>query len=169
MTKITFGGEAVGVNGKIPEVGEKAEDFSFVKEDLSDGSLGDYDGKVKVIIAIPSIETGVCQKETRVFNEQLDALENVVGLVISKDLPFALKRFCEAEGLKEVIAISDFRYNDFGNQYHVELSDLAFKGLFARVVFVVDQNNNIAYREVVEEIGHEPNYEAAMAAVKELV
>jgi len=168
MSNIKFGGEPVEVSGRIPEVGEKAEDFSFVKEDLSDGSLSDYQGKTKVIIAIPSIETGVCQKEARTFNEQLNDLENVVGLVVSKDLPFALKRFCEAEGLNDVIAISDFRYNDFGNQYNLEMTSLAFKGLFARVVFVLDGNNNIVYKEEVGEIGHEPNYEAAMAAVKKL-
>ncbi|MEX2380696.1 MAG: thiol peroxidase [Vicingaceae bacterium] len=169
MSNIKFDGDPINVSGEIPAVGSKAEDFTFVKEDLKEGSLADYEGKVKVIIALPSIETGVCQKEARLFNEKLDGKDGVVGLVVSRDLPLAMKRFCSAEGLDTIVSASDFRYNDFASQYNVEMIEGPFKGLLARVVFVLDKNNIIVYKEEVDDISHEPDYEAAMEAVEKLV
>jgi thiol peroxidase len=169
MSNIKFAGEPVEVSGTIPGVGDKAEDFTFVKEDLSEGSLSDYAGKVKVIIAVPSLDTGICQKEARAFNTKLSETEGAVGLILSKDLPMAMKRFCTAEGLEEVVSASDFRYNDFGSQYNLEMTNGKLKGLFARIVFVVDKDDKIVYKEEVDDIVHEPDYEKAMAAVKGLL
>ena len=111
MSSIKFNGDPIEVSGVIPGVGDKAEDFSFVKDDLSEGSLADYGNKVKVIMALPSLDTGICQKEARAFNEQLKDNDKVVGLIVSKDLPFAMKRFCASEGIENVVNASDFRYN----------------------------------------------------------
>ena len=169
MSNIKFAGNPVKVSGNIPNVGEKMEDFTFVKEDLSDANLSDYSSQVKVIMAVPSLDTGICQKEARAFNEMIGQTEGAIGLTLSKDLPMAMKRFCAAEGISDIISASDFRYNDFGSQTGVEMADGPLKGLFARVVFVLDKDNTIKYKEEVDDITHEPNYEAAMAAVKELV
>ncbi len=166
MSSVKFGGTPVELSGEVPGVGQQAPEFTFVKDDLSDANLTDYDGKAKVLVVIPSIMTGVCQKEARHFNEKISAMDGAVGILISKDLPFAFKNFCEAEGLEDIISASDFRYNDFGSQYNVELTDSAFKGLFARVVLVLDKNNKIVHKEEVEEIGHEPDYEAALSALQ---
>lgn len=168
MSDIKFKGDPITVAGKIPGVGDKLDDFSFVKDDLSEGSLADYDGKVKVIMALPSLDTGICAKEARSFNEQLKGNDKVVGLVVSKDLPFAMKRFCASEGIENVVNASDFRYNDFGSQNNVEMTSGPLKGLYARVVMVLDKDNKITYKEEVDDITHEPNYDAAKAAVDEL-
>ncbi len=169
MTAIKFAGNPVQVSGTIPAVGEKMEDFTFVKEDLSDASLSDYADQVKVIMAVPSLDTGICQKEARAFNEMIGKTDGAVGLTLSKDLPMAMKRFCSAEGIADIISASDFRYNDFGSQNGLEMADVPLKGLFARIVFVLDKDNTIKYKEEVDDITHEPNYEAAMNAVNELV
>lgn len=169
MSNIKFKGNPVQVSGTIPGVGEKIEDFTFVKVDLSEGSLADYADKVKVLMAVPSLDTGICQKEARAFNELIGKMEGVIGLTVSKDLPFAMNRFCSAEGIEDIISASDFRYNDFGSQNGIEMTDGPLKGLFARVVFVLGKDNKITYKEEVDDITHEPNYEAAVAAVKALV
>lgn len=169
MTQIKFKGEEVNLKGQPLKKGDKAEDFTFVKEDLSEASLFDYKDKVKVIIAVPSLDTGVCQKETRRFSEELQQKDGVVGLVVSKDLPFAMKRFCSNEGIDNVISASDFRYSDFSNEYNLEMIDGPLKGLLARVVYVVDKDNNITYSEFVDDITHEPDYDAAMNEVKNLI
>lgn len=169
MSNIKFKGDPIQVSGQIPEVGAKAEDFSFVKSDLSEGSLSDYNDKVKVILALPSLDTGICQMETRAFNEKLDAKDGVVGLVVSRDLPFAMKRFCAAEGIESIVPASDFRYSDFASQYNAEMIDGPLKGLLARVVLVIDQNNEIKYKEEVDDITHEPNYDEAIKAVDALL
>lgn len=169
MSDIKFNGNPIHVSGDILGVGESMEDFTFVKEDLSEGNLADYSDQVKVVMAVPSLDTGICQKEARAFNEMIGKMEGVVGLTVSKDLPFAMKRFCSSEGIEDIISASDFRYNDFGSQNGLEMTDGPLKGLFARVVFVLDKDNKIAYKEEVDDIVHEPNYEAAVAAVKELV
>lgn len=166
MSSVKFGGTPVELSGEVPGVGQQAPDFTFVKDDLSDASLADFDGKSKVLVIIPSIMTGVCQKEARQFNEKISAMDNAVAIILSKDLPFAFKNFCEAEGLNDIISASDFRYNDFGSQYNVELTDSAFKGLFARVVLVLDKDNNIVHKEEVDEIGNEPDYDTALKALQ---
>ena len=169
MTKVNFNGQPVQISGNIPAKGEKAEDFSFVKEDLSDANLSDFKGKIKVIMALPSLDTGICQKEARAFNQKLSGMEGVVGIIVSKDLPMAMKRFCSAEGISNVITASDFRYNDFSSQYNVDMTEGPLKGLMARVVWVLDKENNITYTEIVDDITHEPNYENAINAVQELI
>ena len=166
MSNINFKGDPIEVSGTIPNVGEKAADFTFVKDDLSEGSLADYDGKKKVLLVLPSLDTGICQLEAKAFNKQMAERDDTVGIMISKDLPFAMKRFCASEGLETIINASDFRYNDFASQYNVEMTTGPLKGLFARVVMVLDKDNNITYKEEVDDIVHEPNYDAAKAAVE---
>ncbi|MEQ8910595.1 MAG: thiol peroxidase [Vicingaceae bacterium] len=168
MSNIKFKGDPIKVSGTIPSVGDTAEDFTFVKEDLSEGSLSDYNGKNKVLIAVPSLDTGICQAEARAFNEKLGKKEGVVGLIVSKDLPMAMKRFCASEGIEDVVSASDFRYNDFASQYNVEMIDGPLKGLLARVVFVLDKDNVIQYKEEVDDITHEPDYDKAMEALEKL-
>ena len=166
MSNIKFKGDPIEVSGKIPNVGDKALDFTFVKDDLSEGSLADFDGKKKVLIIVPSLDTGICQLEAKAFNQQMADKDDTVGLMISKDLPFAMKRFCASEGLETIVNASDFRYNDFASQYNAEMTTGPLKGLFARVVLVLDKDNNITYKEEVDDITQEPNYEAAKAAVE---
>jgi thiol peroxidase len=169
LNTTAMGGNPIDLIDDLPEVNENAADFTFVNADLSESSLYDFEGKVKVLISIPSIETGVCQKESRVFNERLNAKEGVVGLIISKDLPFSLKRFCEAEGLGNIVPVSDFRYRDFSEEYGAEMANGKFKGLLARTVFVVDQSNKIRYVELTPEVGAEPDYDKIMATVDGLL
>lgn len=169
LNSTKFKGNPVNLLNKIPEVGKKAFDFTFVKTDLTEGSLYDLEEKVKVILSVPSLDTGVCQIETKKFNEKLSALDGVMGIVISKDLPFAMKRFCETEGIKNVFSGSDYRYQDFGQEFNVEMIDGPMKGLLARAVFVLDKENTIKYAELVPEITQEPDYDKAIEAVKSLL
>lgn len=164
-----FGGRTVNLLDPLPEVNENAFDFTFVKTDLSEGTLYDYDDKIKVLLGVPSLDTGICQTETRKFNERLGGMEGVVGIVISKDLPFAMKRFCETEGIANIISASDFRYTDFTREYGTEMIDGPLKGLSARAIFVIDKENKIRYVELTPEITVEPNYDAVIEAVKSLV
>lgn len=161
-------GQPVNLLGSLPDVGETAFDFTFVKPDLSEGSLYDNEGKVRVLIAVPSLDTSVCQKETKEFNQRLDGYGDVVGYVISKDTPFAMRRVCELEGIKNVIAASDFRYTDFTREYNTEMINGALKGLSARAVFVVDKENKIRYVQLVPEIGQEPDYDAVLREIEAL-
>jgi len=167
--KINLKGRPVDLLEEVPAVGENAFDFTFVKTDMSESSLYDIDAKVKVLIAVPSLDTGICQMETRKFNEKLAEFKDVIGLVISKDLPFAMKRFCETEGISNVISASDYRYGDFGREFGTEMISGPFKGLSARAVFVVDKDNKIRYSELVPDITFEPEYEKVLAAVKSLL
>lgn len=170
MSSVTLHGKKFSIKDDIPLPGIPASDFTFVKADMSEASLyDDYDGKVKVIIALPSLDTGVCQMETRKFNEELAKRKDVAGIIISKDLPFAMKRFCEGEGIENVIIGSDYRYSDFINEYNTEILNGPLKGLSARAVFVIDQKNNIKYSELVPEIAQEPEYDKALAAVDALL
>lgn len=168
MDQVTLGGKPAHLNGDLPKAGDKAPQFRFVKKDMTEGALEDYKDKTVVIIAVPSLDTGVCATETRKFNEKLNGMDNVVGLVISKDLPFAMNRFCETEGIDNVISASDFRYQEFGKEYHCEMTDGAFQGILARVVFVLDKHHTITHVEKVAEVGEEPNYDAVLEAVKKV-
>ena len=169
MASVTLKGNAVSIKGDIPTKGAQAEDFTFVKADLSEGSLKDYQDKIKVLIAVPSLDTGICAIETKKFNEELSQMDGVAGIVISEDLPFAMKRFCETENVENVISASDFRYREFCSKYNTEMTEGPLKGLSARAVWVIDKNNTIQYSELVPEIVQEPNYEGALAAVKSLL
>lgn len=159
MTFVTFKGLTVSLKGNLPELESKAPDFKFVKTDLSEKSLYELENIKKVIIAVPSLDTRVCATETRKFNEKLDQRTDTLGLVISKDLPFAIKRFCEVEGIKNVEAVSDFRYAEFSSLYNTEMMDGPLKGLSARIVFVLDKNNHIKLIDLVPEIAQEPDYD----------
>ena len=167
MAHVTLQGNPFAIKDNIPTDGPAA-DFTFVKGDLSDGKLTDYN-TVKVLIAVPSLDTGVCQAETRKFNEQLGQRSGVTGIVVSKDLPFAMKRFCETDGVDNIVTASDFRDGAFARTYNTEITEGPFRGLSARAVFVVDQDNEIVYSELVTEVGDEPDYERAMQAVDKLL
>ncbi|MFT4545126.1 MAG: thiol peroxidase [Bacteroidia bacterium] len=161
-------GSLVLLKGYIPELGEIAPDFTYVQADMVEKSLYDLEGLNKIILSMPSLDTGICALETKKFNEAVAKLDNTICLAISKDLPFALKRFCAAEGIENVKAVSDFRYSDFANEYNVEMVNSPLKNLLARAVFVLDKKNKITYIELVEDIVHEPNYEKALEAVAKL-
>jgi thiol peroxidase len=166
MARITFKGNPINTAGDLPKVGAKAPDFSLTKTDLSDVSLKDFNGKKIVLNIFPSIDTAVCQASTRKFNEELNKLSDTVVLCVSKDLPFALNRFCGAEGLKNVIPASELRDESFSKNYNVKITDGPLKGLFSRSVVVLDAQGNVKYTEQVPEIAQEPNYQAAIAALK---
>jgi thiol peroxidase len=165
----SFKGKPVELLDELPGINQEAFDFTFVKTDLSESSLYDYEDKIKVLIAVPSLDTGICQRETRQFNERLSAKKGVVGIVVSKDLPFAMKRFCETEGLENIVSASDFRYLDFTREYGTEMVDGPLKGLSARAVFVVDGNNKIRYVELTPDVIAEPDYDRVMAEVDKLL
>ncbi len=165
MAKVTLGGQPTNTNGDLPKNGTKAPNFTLVKNDLSEASLSDYKGKNVVLNIFPSVDTGVCATSIRKFNEKAASLDNTVVLCISKDLPFAQARFCGAEGIENAITLSGFRNATFSKDYGVELVDAGFKGLDARAVVVVDEEGVVKYSELVPEIGQEPNYEAALAAL----
>lgn len=166
MTTVTLKGSPVSVNGKLPKKGDVIEDFNLTGKDLADVSLKGFSGKRKVLNIVPSLDTPTCQKSTRVFNEKASSMNNAVVLVISADLPFAMSRFCGAEGLSNVVTLSTFRAKDFHQKYGVDLADGPLKGLTARAVVVVDENNKVVHSELVPEIANEPNYDAALAALK---
>ena len=167
MNQTKFKGNPVQLAGTLPAEGETAPDFTYVKADLSEGSLYEHGEKVKVIIAVPSLDTGVCQMETKHFNDDLRGMDDVRGLIVSKDLPFAMNRFCEAEGVENVEIASVFR-SDFEKKYNALMVDGPLKGLSARAVFVVDGDNKIRFVELVDDITHEPDYDAALKAIKSL-
>ena len=165
MATITLKGNEIHTSGNLPATGTVLSDFELVGQDLSVKTLADFDGKKKIINIFPSIDTGVCAASARKFNVEAGNLENTVVINVSKDLPFALGRFCAAEGLDHVETLSDFRGN-FGKDYGVTLEDSPLQGLLSRAVIVADENNTIVYEEQVPEIAQEPNYEAALAALK---
>lgn len=165
MATVTLGGNPVHTNGELPQTGSKAPEFQLVKQDLSRTSLADFAGSKLVLNIFPSIDTNTCATSVRTFNAKASALENTKVLCISRDLPFAQKRFCGAEGLESVINLSDFHTGQFGKDYGLELIDGALAGLHARAVIVIDENGMVSYTELVPEIANEPNYEAALAAL----
>lgn len=166
MAKTHFKGIEVNTNGNMPQVGETAPNFTLVKNDLSNLSLSDLKGRRVILNIFPSVDTGVCATSVRRFNQEAAKVENSVVLCISKDLPFAQGRFCGAEGIENVIMLSDFRNNDFVNAYGVLLTDGPLSGLLARSVVVVDENGKIIYTQLVNDIIEEPNYDAALAVLR---
>lgn len=162
----TFKGNAVTLAGKEVKVGDKAPKVDLVAGDLSLKSVGGASGKYQVINVVPSLDTGVCATQTRTFNEKAASLPNTEVFVVSLDLPFAQGRFCSTEGINNVVALSDFRNKEFGNTYGVILADSPLQGLLTRAVFVVNPNGEVVYKEIVSEITTEPNYDAALNAVK---
>ncbi|QHS23021.1 thiol peroxidase [Virgibacillus sp. MSP4-1] len=162
MANVTFGGDPVTLLGEEVKAGDQAPDFTVVNNDLEEKSLKDFAGK-KIITAVPSLDTGVCDAETRRFNEEANNLGDVTILTISMDLPFAQKRWCGAAGVENVITLSDHRDASFGQAYGALIKELR---LLARSVFVVDENNKVTYVEYVSEVTDHPDYESALKAAK---
>lgn len=165
-TAVTLKGAPVTLFGVFPTVGQTAPAFTLVDKDLKDVALKDFAGKRKVLNIVPSLDTAVCATSTRKFNEATSKLNNTVVLVISADLPFAMGRFCVAEGLENVTPLSLMRGRDFMRNYGVKIADTALRGVTARAVLVLDENDQVLHGELVDDITHEPNYDAALAALK---
>lgn len=165
MSKITLGGNEVHTIGELPSVGSTIKDFKLVDSGLNEKSLESFEGKRKIFNIFPSVDTGICAQSARKFNEEASKLDNAVIINVSKDLPFAMKRFCAAEGIDNAETLSDFR-GTFGDDFGVTMEDSPMKGLLSRAVVVTDENNKVLYTEQVPEIGHEPNYENAINALK---
>ena len=166
MASVTLRGNPFNLKGTMPKVGDRAPDFTLVKSDMSAVSLKDLAGKKKVLVTVPSLDTPVCQTETRKFNEKAAALGDTAVLIVSADLPFAQKRFCETEGIKSVMAASDLRDRGFGERYGVAIAEGPLQGVMARAVIVVGADDKVVYTELVPEIAQEPNYDQALAALK---
>ncbi|MGA9212548.1 thiol peroxidase [Kaistella sp.] len=165
MADITLHGNPIHTIGNLPEIGSTLKSFKLINVDLQEKTNDDFSGKKKIFNIFPSIDTGVCAAAARKFNEAAGGLENTVVINVSKDLPFALNRFCAAEGLDHVVSLSDFR-GTFGDDFGVKISDSPMQGLLSRAVVVTDENGKIIYTEQVPEIVQEPNYEAALNALK---
>lgn len=166
MPNVTLGGNPINVGGNFPNKGDTAPDFTLTTKDLKDIGLKDFAGKRKVLNIVPSLDTPVCAKSTRIFNERAGGVANTAVLVISADLPFAMNRFCGAEGINNVVTLSTVRNRDFHAKYGVDITDGPLKGLTARGVVVLDENNRVLHSQLVSEIKNEPDYEAALAALK---
>ncbi len=165
MAEITFKQNPVNTSGNIPAAGKAAPDFSLTGADLGDVTLSGYKGKKLVLNIFPSIDTGVCATSVRKFNEKASSLKNTAVLCISRDLPFAQARFCGAEGLSNVVTLSEMKDRTFGAAYGMEMVDGPLKGLLARGVVVVDEGGKVVYSELVPEIAQEPDYEKALLAL----
>lgn len=165
MAEITLQGNPIHTNGDLPAVGSIAPDFRLTTNDLNDVGLEDFAGKRKIVSIVPSLDTGVCAESTRKFNELVARHDDVVVLVVSADLPFAQARFCGAEGIDRVHTLSLMRSKNFAKDYGVLVQDGPLAGVTARAVVVLDAGNKVLYTELVPEIGQEPDYDAAFAAL----
>ncbi len=166
MATVTLKGNVLNTAGELPAVGTAAPTFALTGADLSEATLATYPGQRLVLNIFPSVDTGVCAASVRAFNAKASGLANTTVLCISADLPFAAGRFCAAEGLDKVVTLSTFRSPEFGQAYGLTLVDGPLKGLLARAVVVVDETGKVIYTQLVPEIVEEPNYEAALAALK---
>ena len=166
MAQVTLKGNPIHTSGELPALGAKAPEFKLTGADLKDVSLADYQGKRKILNIVPSLDTAVCATSTRKFNESAGKLPNTVVLVISADLPFAAKRFCTTEGLQNVVTLSLMRDKAFAKDYGVLLQDGPLAGICARAVVVLDENDKVVHRQLVPEIGQEPDSDGALAAAK---
>ena len=166
MASVTLKGTPFKLSGELPAVGSKAPDFRLVGNDMQDVSLANYKGKKKILSIVPSLDTPVCQAQTRAFNVKAAGVPNAVVLTVSADLPFAQKRFCGGEGLTHVATLSMMRGKNFAKDYGVRILDGKFVSLHARSVVVVDGDGNVVYTELVPEIAQEPDYDAALGALQ---
>lgn len=162
MSEITVKDRRVTTYGTLPEVGEKAPHFKLIKADLNTATLEDFKGKRVIMNIFPSIDTNVCATSVKNFNEKAVGLDNTTVLCISRDLPFAQKRFINDEGLRNVTNLSDFKEREFGKDYGLEMIDGPLEGLLSRVVIVLDENGTVIHTEQVEDISNEPDYKAAL-------
>jgi len=167
MSTVAFKGQAVRISGVLPKVGAVAPNFKLVGVDLSDVGLDKFAGKKKIISVVPSLDTGVCAMSARKFNQELGKLEDTVLINVSADLPFAQKRFCESEKLAHIVTLSAFRSPAFGRDYGVQIVEGPLAGLLARAVVVLDAQNKVLHAQLVPEITQEPDYEAALKAVRD--
>ena len=165
MATITLRGSPVPTNGELPKVGGFAPPFTLVSRDLNDVTLKNFSGKWKVLNIFPSIDTPTCATSVRRFNEKAQKFSNAVVIDISADLPFAMKRFCAAEGLANVVNLSMMRGGDFAEKYGVRIQDGPLAGLTARACMVLDKDNKVLHAEMVKELAHEPDYESALAVL----
>ena len=165
MANITLKGNAINTIGNLPKIGSKASNFSLKTIELGEKTLSDFAGKKVVLNIFPSIDTGTCATSVREFNQKAAELENTVVLCVSKDLPFAQARFCGAEGLENVVMLSDFATGSFGKDYELEITDGPLAHLLSRAVVILDEKGTVIYTEQVSEIVDEPNYEAALKAI----
>ncbi|MGI9568689.1 MAG: thiol peroxidase [Desulfobulbia bacterium] len=165
MATVTLKGNTLHTLGNLPSIGAKAPGFTLIKNDLSSASLSDFGGKKVVLNIFPSIDTGTCAQSVRQFNQEAAELNNTTVLCISKDLPFAQTRFCGAEGIDNVVMLSDFKDGSFGNSYGVTFTDGPLQPLLSRSVVVIDEDGNVRYTEQVPETVDEPNYKAALEAL----
>ncbi len=165
MATINFQGKPIHTCGELPETGSQAPDFTLVSNKLKEKNLASFKGKKKLLNIVPSLDTPTCQLSTRKFNEKAGALEDTVVLAVSADLPFAQNRFCESEGIKDVIPLSSFR-SSFAKDYGVELTDSLLAGLMARAIVIINADNKVVYTELVAEIAEEPVYDQAWEVLK---
>ncbi|WKD86403.1 Thiol peroxidase [Polaribacter huanghezhanensis] len=165
MANITLKGNAINTIGDLPKVGEKAPNFNLTTVDLSSKKLSDFSGKKVILNIFPSIDTGTCAASVREFNKKAANLENTIVACISRDLPFAQARFCGAEGIENVIMLSDFATGKFGKDYQLEITNGPLANLNSRAIVIVYENGNVIYTEQVSEIVDEPNYEAALKSI----
>lgn len=165
MATVTLKGNPIKTSGELPKVGAKAPDFTLTATDLSSKSLSDFAGSKLVLNIFPSVDTGTCAQSVRQFNQEASELENTKVLCISHDLPFALNRFCGAEGLNNVISLSDYKDGSFGKAYGLDFTTGPLEALHSRCVVVLDENGTVLHTEQVAEIADEPNYKAALEAL----
>lgn len=165
MAQVTLHGNPLNTNGDLPAVGSTAPDFKLVDGELNDLTLADFAGRKKLISIVPSLDTPTCATSTKVFNERLGGRDDVVVLVVSADLPFAQGRFCQAEGTADVKTLSMMRSRNFAKDYGVLIEDGPLAGITARAALVLDESNQVVHAQLVGEIGDEPDYDAAIAAL----
>lgn len=169
MNKVTLKGSPLSLRGSLPSVGKKAKDFRLTKNDLSDVGLSAFAGKVKLLNCVPSLDTSVCALSAKRFEKEAASLSGLAVLTISRDLPFAQERFCKTEGMKNLTFLSTLRDPGFAKAYGIDIADGPLEGLLSRSVFVLDAANVVRYVQLVPEIGQEPDYDAALKAVKALL
>jgi len=165
MAKITLKGNEVNTNSEIVSVGSSAPDFTLVDSNLNNISLSNFSGKNKILSIVPSLDTPVCQKSTVIFNDKVSEMKDIVMLIVSSDLPFAMKRFCTDESLANVLPMSMMRSRNFAKDYGVLLVDGPLSGITARAIVTISKDNIILHSELVSEIANEPNYQAAIDSI----
>lgn len=165
MAKLTLGGTPVETSGELPKIGHKAPNFKLTASDLSSKTLKDYTGKNVILNIFPSVDTNTCATSARKFNEAVNDMDNTIILCISRDLPFAQARFCNTEGLENIVSLADYKDNTFSNAYGVNFTNGAFETLHSRAIVVINDKGVIIHTEQVQEIADEPNYDLAMNAI----
>lgn len=165
MAQINFKGNPIHTEGDFPQVGSQAPDFQLIKADLSEVTLADLSGKKVIFNIFPSVDTAVCALQLKTFSQKAASRDDVVLLFASMDLPFALNRFCAAEGIENAMTTSDFRHHSLANSYGVKMLDGPLAALYARATLVINEESQVAYSELVDDIVNEPDYEAALAAL----